>query len=214
MRNINSVIYGVIGVVFVTVFGVSRPLSARPDDTTWIHQGNLLANGNFMSRDPEGRPTGWVPGRELQTATLSHTRHHGPFKDDYSLQVADSSKTLKIRVRSEKRLASPGTRYTATAWVWGERGSPASISVEFWDQNNKRLSVRCISPTRMSSWQKLSLTARAPDHCTHVTVSIHTTKPHTGVSFWDDVSLFHEIRYVPQVTTGVREVFIDDYRIE
>jgi hypothetical protein len=53
----------------------------------------------------------------------------------------------------------------------------------------------------------------APDKCTHVSVAINTEKKDTGLSYWDDISLVFEYEYYPEMKSGVRELFIDDYRV-
>lgn len=188
-------------------------VAQQKEAEAWHPGGNLVINGDFMSSDPEGRPSGWVTGRELQTAVLARTPHHGRQPGDCSLEMADSSRTTSVRVRSQKRIASPGSRYVATAWVKRDRGEPAALSLECWDQNNRRIGERQVVPAAEAGWQEVSVSLQAPDSVTHVTVAIRSTRDGTGLSYWDDVSLYDEAPYVPRVKTGVRELFEDNYRI-
>lgn len=176
--------------------------------------GNLIANGQFMARDPEQRPLRWVSGPGLQTALITRAQHHSENKDDCSLKVADASTTDRALVRSEKRIANPGTAYVAKAWVKGGSGTPASLYLEFWDQNAARIGVTSVTPPPSDSWQEVAATLPAPDHATHVSVAISSTVEGTGVSYWDDVSLVPQIAYDPRLALGRRELFIDNYRLE
>lgn len=176
-------------------------------------QLNLVSNGDFMSRDPQQRPLRWTSGRGLQTATISAEERHASRKDDQSLKVADTSNTNSALVRSEKRIANPGTKYTAGAWVKSKTGKPANFYLEFWDQNNARIGVKSVTPGFDTAWREQKITIEAPDKCTHVTVSISSTERDTGISYWDDVMLAYETVYNPQLNNGRRETFVDDYRI-
>lgn len=82
-----------------------------------IPNNNIISNGDFMSRDPQQRPLRWISGMGLQTATLSGQERHGRNKDDQSLKVADTSTISSVLIRSEKKIADPGSLYTAIAWV-------------------------------------------------------------------------------------------------
>lgn len=174
---------------------------------------NLISNGDFMSRDPMQRPLRWISGMGLQTATLSGTEKHGANKDDQSLKVADTSVTSSVLVRTEKHIADPGTAYTAMAWVKAKKGDAGIFRLEFWDQNNKMIGSKEAAPQGGADWQQLIIKLAAPDKTTHLTVSISTSVPETGISFWDDVSVTYNDNYSPALKTGVRELFIDDYRI-
>ncbi|MEO9004173.1 MAG: hypothetical protein ABI288_05530 [Ginsengibacter sp.] len=175
---------------------------------------NLVANGDFMSRDPEQRPLFWTIGKDLQTATISSEQRHGITDDDLSLRVADSSATLNLSVRSEKRIANPGTRYVATAWIKGQTGTPANFYMEFWDQNDKRIGVKIISPALSTEWQQIDIEMQAPEKCTHVTVAIISDEESQGISFWDDIELNYEVAYISQLKNETRELFLDNYHLE
>lgn len=179
----------------------------RPDN-------NMISNGDFMSRDPQQRPLRWISGTGLQTATVYSKERHGSLKDDQSLKVADTSIVNGALVRSEKKIANPGTKYIATAWMKTKEGNPGSLNLEFWDQNNVILRSKSISAQPDSNWQEVKVVLQAPDKCTHVTVSINTSGPDTGISYWDDVSLVFETTYDPVLKSYIRELFMDDYRIE
>ncbi|MEO6916802.1 MAG: hypothetical protein ABI151_15175, partial [Chitinophagaceae bacterium] len=167
-----------------------------------------------MSKDPEGRPLGWTMGRSLQTATISSEQKHGSTNDDFSLQVSDSSATVGLSLRSEKHVASPAIDYVATAWIKCKNGTPANFYVEFWDQNNKRIQDKTVSPPFDTAWQQIKIVMRAPDKCTHITVSIQSGEESKGISFWDDVELRYEIPYSSKLETNRRELFVDNYRLE
>ena len=174
---------------------------------------NMVANGDFMSRDPFQRPLHWVIGMGLQTATLSGAERHGANKDDQSLKVSDTSATSNILIRTEKRIADPGTLYKASAWVKTKTGSPAGFKLEFWDQNNIAIGTKIVSVEPAANWQQVTIEQKAPDKTTHVTVAIFTGLVQTGLSFWDDVALTYDDNYNPVIQPGVRELFMDDYRI-
>lgn len=180
----------------------------------FIPQQNLLVNADFMSRDPQLRPLDWVMGKGLQTATLSGEEKHSLRKDDQSLKLADSTMQLAALVRSKKIIASPGSTYLAKVWVKTKSGKPGYFMIEFWDQNNANIGSKTGTVTDGPEWQEINLSMIAPDKCTHVTVSISTKIAETGISYWDDVSLVYETTYQPELKTGVRELFMDDIRIE
>lgn len=174
---------------------------------------NLISNGNFMSRDPQQRPLRWFTGLGLQTAFLSNEERHGLSKDDYSLKVSDTSLISSVLLRSEKKLAIPLAEYTATCWIRTKTGTPAQFNIEFWDQNNKILKKESALRGKGSDWQQLQMRKKAPDSCTHVTLSISTDTSSVGVSFFDDVSLTLDKIYNPKIKPRTRELFMDDYRI-
>jgi hypothetical protein len=188
--------------------------NSSPAQPVITQSGNLLSNADFMAKDPQQRPLRWIMGKGLQTAILTGEQRHGTNKDDRSLKVADSSASNEVLVRSEKKIANPGTKYTASAWVKTSAGTPGGLSIEFWDQNEKRVGVKSIIAAVDSVWQQLSVALVAPDKTTHISVAISTEKKDTGISYWDDMSLLYEFDYYPEMVTGVRELFIDDYRVE
>lgn len=179
-----------------------------------IPNNNIISNGDFMSRDPQQRPLRWISGMGLQTATLSGQERHGRNKDDQSLKVADTSTISSVLIRSEKKIADPGSLYTAIAWVKTKKGNAASFKLEFWDQNNAVIGSKAVSVEPAENWQQVKIELNAPDKTTHVTVAICTGTVDTGLSYWDDVSLTYDDKYNPQLKSGVRELFMDDYRIE
>lgn len=175
---------------------------------------NLLPNADFMARDPQQRPFRWIMGMGLQTASISAAQKHGTNPDDRSLKLEDSSQISDILVRSEKKIARPGTNYMAQVWAKTGTGTPANFNLEFWDQNDKIIGQQNVLPTANNDWQQQTISLKAPDKTTHVTVSFSSQIKETGVSFWDDVSLVYEYTYQPKMETGVRELFLDDYRLE
>ena len=189
-------------------------ISPLPTSEPFIAQSdNLLPNSDFMARDPQQRPLRWIMGKALQTATITGEQRHGINPDDRSLKLSDSSAAAELLMRSEKKIANPGTTYTASYWVKTTRGVPAALYLEFWDQNDIRVGVKTIATPLDTAWRKQTISLQAPDKATHVTLSINTGKDDTGVSYWDDISLVYEFAYDPAIQAGVRELFIDDYRI-
>src|ERR1700744_3241935 len=192
-------------IVIITILHVFVLLTAKGQK--YIPDSNLIANGDFMQRDPQQRPLRWIMGTDLQTATLSGEERHSSRKDDFSLKVSDSSASRRVLVRSEKHIANPGTKYMASAWVKTKSGQAAYFTLEFWDQNDKIIASKTATPDAQPAWQQQSIELDAPDKCTHVTASIHTKKEDTGIAYWDDVSLFAEVKYDPELKDGVREIF-------
>lgn len=180
----------------------------------YIPDYNLVMNSDFMSGDPFQRPLHWVIGAGLQTVTISNEEKHSIRKDDLSLKISDSSVNDDALVRTKKIPAAPGVTYKATSWAKARKGRPAEFTLEFWDQNDKITGSKTITPSFDTAWQKLELFLAAPDRTTHVTVSVKTGNADTGISFWDDFTLKYEQRYDMHVKKGVREMFMDDYRIE
>lgn len=196
------------------MFVLSQALFTPASSQIYIPRQNLLSNGDFMSRDPQQRPLHWFSGRGMQAATISNEERHSSLKDDQSLKIADTLTTGDVLIRSVKTAANPGTRYIATAWVKSGTGTPASFSVEFWDQNDKRIAIQSVTPSPLPEWKEQSIHVTAPDKCTHVTVSMATKETDRGISYWDDIRLVYQTVYDPQLKNGRRELFIDDYRIE
>ena len=176
--------------------------------------GNIIANGDFRSKDPEQRPLRWVANRGPQTATVTLKQHHGAEKDDSSLELAATTTTQSVLVRSEKHIANPGTPYVANAWVKAINGAPAAFYLEFWDQNGVRIGVASTIPGLNAAWQPVKVSLTAPDNATHVSAAIGSTTNGSGVSYWDDVSLVPQIAYESRLEPGVRELFLDDYRLD
>lgn len=179
-----------------------------------VPKNNLLVNADFMSRDPQQRPLDWVLGMGMQTATISAEERHANRKDDQSLKLVDTSMQQSTIVRSKKVIANPGSTYLAKVWVKTKTGKAGHFAVEFWDQNNTLVGSKSETVNDNPNWQEVNLSIIAPDKCTHVTVSISTRQAETGVSYWDDVSLVYENVYDANIKTGVRELFMDDMRIE
>lgn len=180
----------------------------------FVTADNMVANGDFMSRDPQQRPLRWITGMGLQTATSSSEERHSSRKDDKSLRILDTSNVNSVLIRSEKRIVNPGTKYFATAWAKTKSGKPATFNVEFWDQNNSIIGIKSVIPASNPEWKEENIELIAPDKSTHVTVSVTTEKIDTGLSFWDDITLHYETNYDNRLKSGVREIFTDDYRIE
>lgn len=205
-----------INVFTVVVFSVFyyQMANAQMNDEPILKGNNLIANGDFMSKDPHLRPLRWIIGQELQTATLSDEQRHSSKADDNCLKVADTSLTLGVVVRSEKHIVNPGTKYIAKAWLKLGKGKPADFYLEFWDINNKKIGMETALSQKTESWQQQKIEKIAPDKSTHVTVSIGTSHSDIGVSFWDDVEMYYNVPYEREVGMGVRELFVDDYRLE
>jgi hypothetical protein len=174
---------------------------------------NLLSNPNFMARDPQQRPLFWITGMSLQTATITREQKHSLQPDDLSLKLSDSSGTADLLVRSEKHIVNPGTKYFARGWVKNKKGTSARFLLEFWDQNNKRVDFVEASPNVDTAWKEYFISKEAPDKATHVTVAFLSDKETTGISYWDDISLQYEFAYEKNISEGMRELFLDDYRI-
>lgn len=196
-------------IICITILSIGIPLEGNSQ-----RSGNLLPNSDFMARDPQQRPLRWIMGKGLQTAMITGEQKHSIYADDRSLKIADSSVTSDLLVRSEKIIANPGTTYIVNVWEKSLRGTPASLSIEFWDQNDKKIGSKSITPAFDLTWLKQSISLAAPDKATHVTVAISTEIKDTGISYWDDISLVYEFVYDPVMEAGVRELFIDDYRID
>lgn len=194
-------------------FAVALMAITFAEAQVFIPNNNLIANGDFMSRDQQQRPLRWYSGTGLQTAVINGAEHHNPHKDDQSLKVSDTSTISGVLERSEKHLADPGTTYMAAAWVKVKKDNPGVFKMEFWDQNNKVTGSTIAAPTSGTDWQKLEISLKAPEKSTHVTVSISTTAKETGLAYWDDVTLVYDDEYKPELKRGVRELFMDDYRI-
>lgn len=203
-----------IGNILPAISQSSYVSNVQTTEPVTTHSNNLLPNSDFMARDPQQRPLRWITGKGLQTISISGEQRHGLNKDDRSLKVADSSVASEVLVRSEKKIANPGTKYTAEAWMKTTSGMPARLYLEFWDQNEKMVGVKSIVPAVKTEWQKQFAFLIAPDKATHVSVSISTEKKDTGTSYWDDISLVYEFIYDPKIEEGLRELFLDDYRIE
>lgn len=208
MKRLNKII-NLLNISILFIF-----ISINSNAQVFTPQQNLLVNADFMSRDPQLRPLDWVMGKGLQTATLSGEEKHSSRKDDQSLKLADTSTQLAALVRSKKVIASPGSTYFAKVWAKTKSGTPGYFMIEFWDQNNANIGSKTGTVTDASGWQEINLSMVAPDKCTHVTVSMSTKIAETGVSYWDDVSLVYETIYQPELKAGLRELFMDDMRIE
>ncbi|HEY0667905.1 MAG TPA: carbohydrate binding domain-containing protein [Sphingobacteriaceae bacterium] len=180
----------------------------------FVPDNNMIANGDFMSRDPQQRPLRWTTGMGLQTATSSAAERHSQRKDDKSLRISDTSTVNSVSIRSEKRIVNPGTKYSASAWVKSKSGKAATFNMEFWDQNNVIIGRKTVTPDFSPEWKQQTIDLVAPDKSTHATVSVTTGKVDTGLSFWDDITMQYETNYDPQLKSGVREIFADNYRIE
>lgn len=199
--------------LFLTLFFLVQPLLCKTQ-TVVIENINSVSNGNFMSKGPQQRPLRWILGKGLQAALVTAEQRHSSWKDDNSLKVADSSKSNFILVRSEKSIVNPGTLYTSKAWIKGGTGTPPIFYIEFWDQHAQRIGKKSITLAYTNVWQEIKIELIAPNKSTHVSVSIASTAEDTCISFWDDISLVPNINYNPNVATGARELFIDNYRLE
>lgn len=187
--------------------------AARLGDPLVADDDNIVANADFRHRDPQQRPLRWISGPGPQTATITTKERHGAEKDDCALRVEDTSDAAAALVRSEKRIAVPGTTYAASAWVKGGNDTPATFYLEFWNQNAQRIGVTTVVPDFSPTWQQVKAALAAPDHTTHVTVAIATTQKGQGVSYWDDVHLAPQHTYSATLECGVRELFVDNHRV-
>ncbi len=182
---------------------------------------------------PEDMTLATRPG--LFDAIVTQEEKHGPEAEDASVKIMDDSGTEGFYLRSEKRLATGGDTYRVHGWVKTSSATPPILVVEFWDVNNKRVpfpdgaTYKIATPTASTDWQKVDIGAvrapvittdsnvppdDAPDIVLHVTVSIFTAAASTGTSYWDDIFLEPIVQYKGAVTPGVRELFMDNYRLE
>lgn len=184
---------------------------ATADSTAVERTANLIANGDFFSKDPDQRPLRWTTS-PMSQAIVSSRQHHDASNGGYSLEIIGSTNKSTL-VRSEKHVAAPGTIYDAAAWVKTTGDAPATFWLEFWNQNNRRIGVTSATPAASSDWQKVHLALEAPDQVTHVTVAIGCATNQIGVSYWNDVTLVPQVPYDAKLKPGVRELFLDDYRI-
>lgn len=179
----------------------------------YVPNNNLVINGDFMARDNFQRPLHWMTGMDMQMATLSGQEKHSKRKDDLSLKISDTSANKNVLVRTKKMIAVVGIAYSLTAWAKTKTGNPASIYLEFWDQNERRVKHTIVTPVTDTNWQSLKITETAPDSTVYMTVTIATTISGKGVGFWDDVSLKANREYDKNLQPGRHEMFMDDYRI-
>lgn len=192
----------------------SIPALSQSDNLEVAYSDNLLVNGNFMAKDPEQRPLHWVTGMGLQSATITNRQKHGTAPDDLSVMLVDTSSTSDLLLRTEKHIAVPGTKYMVRAWMKGESGKPATLYLEFWNQNNVRIRMAEVSSTFDLLWKEYTVSSVAPNDVTHVTVALASSKENIGTSYWDDISLVYEFNYEKNIKLGKRELFLDNYRIE
>ena len=204
--------------------------------------GNIIVNGNFQAKDEDLHPLRWFrqlpEGMAVDTRTdfdaiVTQAEKHGPEAEDASVKITDQSGSEAFYLRSEKRLAVGGETYRAHAWVKTTSATPPMLVIEFWDVNNKRVQFpdgshfKAVTPAPGPDWQKVDIGAvrapavntdwdgdGAPDIVLHVTMSIFASTAGTSVSYWDDVFLEPIVHYNADVPNGVRELFMDNYRLE
>ncbi|NJD03013.1 MAG: hypothetical protein FIA99_10565 [Ruminiclostridium sp.] len=156
-------------------------------DLVSFGQGRLMPNGNMEASYANFQPLEWEfdLANGTDSGYLSSTR---AYSGSYSVCLDDSSASTGIPLRSPYLVATAGTTYTGSSYIFNESGA-GWFYLEFWDANKTRLAETHAVSSGTGSWQKYTVTATAPANTVAVTLLFYSSSANTGKSYFDDAYL-------------------------
>jgi len=147
----------------------------------------LLTQG-FEEGEVGSLPEGWSRFTETEGLSISADQAH---EGKQALLMVDESQTEGVGLRSPKTPVEPGEIYYVQTWYYGELGNNASIYLEFWDAEGKRIEdqVHSFGCVGKGEWGKYLGSGIAPANAVAATVLPYSYSKNTMRGYYDDIVL-------------------------
>ena len=148
----------------------------------------VLLKEDFEQTQVGELPEGWLPFSGPEGLAVSADLAH---EGKQALLMVDDDEKRGVGLRSPKVPVVPGEVYYVETWYHGELGKNASIYLEFWDAQDKRIedhvhSFGCIGK---GEWRKYTGSAIAPQGAVTATVLPYSYSKNVTRGHYDDIIL-------------------------
>lgn len=184
----------------------------------------VVPNAGFEAQNDDGSPSEWTLV-ERGTDTLAAVTREKVFTGTGSLEISHLS-APRVRLRSTLIPTEASHRHTVSAQVFTDQTyrpgpyepEPASLLLEFWDENGKLLDWDHVQPASIGEWRRAEIAdSVSPDGTASVSIQVQGHFASAGTSYFDDVALTRT-----PVAVGARDpdighakqLFFDDEHIE
>lgn len=156
-----------------------------------------LTNGGFEQTAVDGKIPGWTTIGALTTGIAYGISTEQKAAGQYSLKLEDSVTTATVGLTSDKLNVIPGQTYVGTSELYIDSGNVASISMNFYDKDNKKLNTTEIvmhnEPGKgfpIQKWEK-TYTPKyiAPDTASYATLTLSVSRYGVATAYFDNASI-------------------------
>lgn len=171
------------------------------DALSFRHSDNLVNNPN-MSQDLIGaHPTGWERLNCLSQQGMVAAAPDAP--SNKVMMVVDNSTTADAGFYTSVAV-TPNQTYTLEADVYWDTGAAPSLQLRYYDKAGNELGGEAIAATQKGTWQRRSVSARAPAGAATARLIPYIDTASTGLAYFDNFSLLpvSETRYVAPQARG------------
>ena len=148
---------------------------------------DILLEEGFEATDVGALPEGWSVdfGNDADVVVSDTEAHEG----GQSLHLVDSSQEEATGLRSPKVAVEPDQVCYVMGWWLAEQGDSASIYLEFWDAEDKRIDAHSFGCRGTGQWSRGMGSAISPVEATHATLLLYSSSTVTSDGYFDDVAL-------------------------
>jgi hypothetical protein len=148
----------------------------------------VLLKEDFEQTKVGELPEGWLPFSGLEGLEVSADLAH---EGEQALLMVDDDEKRGVGLRSPKVPVEPGEVYYVETWYHGELGKNASIYLEFWDAQDKRIEdhVHSFGCAGKGEWRKYTGSAIAPEGAVAATVLPYSYSKNLMRGCYDDIIL-------------------------
>ncbi len=142
---------------------------------------------DFEAVDVGALPEGWsVDFGNAEDLSVTDAE---AYKGKRSLHIVDASDEVATGLRSPKMPAEPGEVYYVQGWWKGEMGRNASIYMEFWDADGKRIAdhVHSFGCAGTGRWSHRVASAFAPEQAVAATILLYSSSTVTTDGHFDEI---------------------------
>ncbi|MFZ5832289.1 MAG: hypothetical protein ACOY3P_19560 [Planctomycetota bacterium] len=172
------------------------------------HFENFAQNPSFEEdRDRDGMPDSWSgsaydsPAQLAWDASVAHSGTRSlSIRDSAAAGTERDWKKHTGRYTSEKRPVQPGAKYELEVWVKTQDVTGEAYAHLAWQKGSKWLSE--VSTERLSGtgdWQRLQVSAVAPDEADTVVISMNLARS-KGQAWFDDIRVTGPSEMPPEAT--------------
>ncbi|HHW10816.1 MAG TPA: DUF4962 domain-containing protein [Firmicutes bacterium] len=151
---------------------------------------NLLRNPGFEEQAVDGSPVGWEPFSQSKFGNGIVLDSGRAYAGEWALAFTTPVPNAAIGMRSNPIPAVPGAVYKASVYIYSDaaRGK-ATLYIDFWDKNKKRIAHQIMTNTRFEEWEKLEVVLQAPPEAVWVSIIVYRTNRYGGVQLFDEAFL-------------------------
>ena len=137
----------------------------------------------------DGLPEGWVL-KYGPPAGVDWGEGHA-HTGSRAVHIIDQSQEDSVGLRGPTSAVSPGQRVWATVWYRTDHATPASVYLEYWDANGKRMgdSTKSFAVKVASKWTQTRISHLVPQGATHLTPLLYSWSTGTCDGYFDDLAL-------------------------